>query len=302
MRKIAFGFSDRCNIKCAHCVASGQSRKSSKMELTRAKEILADMAKAQVGAISFTAGEPFLYFNELTELISLCRELNIYTRIVSNCFWAKTSDQAKEYISTLKQCGLSQLRISSSRWHQQHVPHTNILHAAEACQYISLDYFISFVTDFSQEDDAHEEFLRKNSLKFFPEPLIYSGRAMHFQPKPLFTDYQENRCEMNPYLAPDLNVYACCDAGNHFNTTKVFYLGNLKENSIDQLFYKSENDPLFYCIRNLGISTIASFSGLKARDIVTYRKCELCEKLFNSPESLAKLKKAAQTVLPSWSR
>ena len=272
------------------------------MELTKAKEILQDMAVAGVAGISFTAGEPFIYFDDLLELVTLCRELSIYSRIVTNGYWAHTPETAHHMLSMLKQRGLSQLRISSSRWHQEHVPPLNVLNAAQGCMQTGIDYFISFVTDFSEEDDAHEQFLRDHGLKFFPEPIIYAGRADSLGRKELFTDYQNNCCEMNPYLAPDLNMYACCDAGNHFTTTNVFLLGNLQTHSIEQLFVKSETDPLYNCIRSLGISNIASFAGVKAREIVTYRKCDLCKQLFDTPERLMNLREAASADLQKWVR
>lgn len=302
MRKIAFGYSTRCNIKCGHCVAAGERPLHIKMELARARGIIGEMALAGVTGISFTAGEPFIYFDDLLELVALCREKNIYTRIVTNSFWAKTPEITRELLGRLRQCGLCELRLSYSRWHQQHVPRKMVLHAARGCMAAGIGYFVSFVTDFSEEDDSFEQFLRDHELKFFPEPVIYAGRADTIDRPAIFTDYQDNRCAMNPYLAPDLNMYACCDAGSHFHATNFFLLGNLKDHSIDQLFARSENHPLYTCIRHMGITNIASFAGIKSREIVTYRKCELCKKLFDSPETLEMLDKVAQTELPRWSR
>ncbi len=273
-----------------------------KLEVSKAKEIIREMASSGVTGISFTSGEPFIYFEDLVELISLCRELKIYTRVVTNSYWAKSREQAKEQLGILKQSGLSQLRMSYSRWHQQHVPRQNVLNAARGCMIVGIDCFVSFVTDFSKKDDEFEHFLRENELTYFPEPVIYAGRADSFDRKKIMTDYQENRCAMNPYLAPDLTMYACCDAGIHFSTTNFFKLGSLKNHSVSQLFTKSETKPLYNCIRTMGITTIASFSGLKARDIVTYRKCELCKKLFNSRETLDVLQKAAGGALQRWKR
>jgi MoaA/NifB/PqqE/SkfB family radical SAM enzyme len=283
-------------------VAAENTPDIKKMELAKAKEIISDMAMAGVTGISFTAGEPFIYYDDLLEMVNLCREKKIYTRIVTNSFWAKTPEKAEQLLSTLKQCGLSQLRLSYSRWHQQHVPRRNILNAAHGCITTGIAYFISFVTDFSEEDDEYEQFLRNNKLKFFPEPVIYAGRADSFERKAIFTDYQENRCAMNPYLAPDLSMYACCDAGSHFNNTEFFRLGNLKDQSIDQLFAKSETNPLYNCIRSMGVTAIASFVGMKARDIVTYRKCELCKRLFDSPKTLKILQDANGLELRRWVR
>lgn len=301
MRKLAFGYSTRCNIRCEHCVATEDVPNSRKIDHEKAKKILVEMAQAGVGGISFSAGEPFLYFNEITELVKLCRQIGIYTRIVTNSFWAKTAESSDSLVSELKRNGLCQLRLSYSRWHQKNVNRNNILNAARSCQKIGLNYFISFVTDFSKEDDQYEQFLRDHCLTFFPEPVIYSGRAESFKRRIILTDYQANCCDMNPYLTPDLDMYACCDAGSHFTKTNFFYLGNLNDNTVEQLFIKSETDQLHNLIRTMGITNIASFTGMKAREIITYSKCELCRKLFNSPETVTRLR-AEVLQLEAWHR
>ncbi len=106
---------------------------------------------------------------------------------------------------------------------------------------------------------------------------------------------------MNPSLTPDLDIYACCDAGTHFPETSLFYLGNLNDNTMEQLFTKSETDRLYNLIRTMGLTNIASFTGMKASEIITYRKCELCRKLFNSPATLARLRTEV-SKLEAWSR
>ncbi len=302
MRKIAFGYSTRCNIRCSHCVAGNDNTTPIKMKLDLAKQILEEMAGSGVRGVSFTAGEPFLYFEDLLELVDTCKRNKIYSRVVTNSYWAKSLDKARHYAKRLAQQGLCQMRLSYSRWHREHVARKNILHAAQACSEMGIDYFISFITDFSREDDTNEEFLQDNSLKYFPEPVIYSGRAESFERKRLQTDYQENRCSMNPYLAPDLSMYGCCDAGTHFTTTNFFYLGSLKESSVEQLLSKHETSLLYNCIRSMGISTIASFTGMKAREIVSFHKCDLCKQLFDNGEMLAKLEKHSTGELLRWSR
>lgn len=300
MRKLAFGYSTRCNIRCGHCVATADADHR-KMDHEQAREIIAGLARAGVGGVSFSAGEPFLYFKEIAELVKQCRQLGIYTRIVTNSFWAKTADATELLIAALRENGLNQLRLSYSRWHQQNVSRDNVLRAARCCQQLGLPYFISFVTDFSEEDEPYEQFLRDQGLTFFPEPVIYAGRAASFKRRPILTDYQANCCDLNPYLTPDLDMYACCDAGSYFRETNFFYLGNLRTTTLDQLFSKTETDQLHQLIRNRGLANIASFSGFKASEIITYSKCELCRQLFNCPETLGRLRSEI-SKLEAWSR
>lgn len=301
-RKIAFGYSTRCNIRCRHCVAADDVPSNAKMDIAGAKAIIREMAVCNVRGISFTAGEPLLFLRDIAGLIRLCKQNGIYTRVVTNAFWADTPERADHVVSELKDAGLAQLRISASRWHQEHVRLQNIVHAGRGCTRAGLDYFISFVTDFSNRDDSLERFLRDNQLKFFPEPVIYFGRAGRFDRPRIFSDYPPHTCAMNPYLSPELDMFACCDAGNRFTETDFFLLGNLKEHSIEELFQRYERNNLYSLIKTIGLTNMASSLGFKARDIVTYRKCELCEKLFNSKENLSRIQQAADSNPERWVR
>lgn len=301
-RKIAFGYSTRCNIKCGHCVAADEDHDTAKMDLARAKAIVSEMAQAHVKGISFTAGEPLLFLKDILELLAVCKRNGIYSRVVTNGFWAGTPRSADDIVSALKTAGLSQLRISSSRWHQKHVAPENIVFAARSSKKLGLDYFISFVTDFSKQDRPHEQYLRDKRLRFFPEPVIYFGRARDFNRPEVFTDYTANQCDMNPYLSPQLDIYACCDAGDRFDRTGFLYLGNLDDHSVESLFQAYEKNRLFHAVKTAGLTPMASSIGISANEIVTYRKCELCEKLFNSRENLTALQQAADSTPSPWTR
>jgi hypothetical protein len=139
-------------------------------------------------------------------------------------------------------------------------------------------------------------------LKFFPEPVIYFGRAGGFDRKRVSTDYRPNICPMNPYLTPELDMFACCDGAGRFSNTDFLYLGNHRTDSIDALFRRKETHPLYHFIRTMGLTNIASYLGFKSRDIVQYRKCELCEALFDSKENLKRLTEGAVSDLTIWRR
>jgi MoaA/NifB/PqqE/SkfB family radical SAM enzyme len=105
MRTLAFGYSTRCNIKCEHCVAADAILENAKVELAQAKKIIAELAGAGVQGISFTAGEPLIYLDDISELIGLCQGYGMYTRVVTNSFWAKTPELADSCVSQLKKKG-----------------------------------------------------------------------------------------------------------------------------------------------------------------------------------------------------
>jgi len=302
VRQLAFGYSTKCNIRCGHCVAAGQVQSTSKMGIDIARNIIIDMAECGVSGISFTAGEPLLFLDDICSLVQICKDLGIYSRVVTNGYWAKSKIHADKIVSQLILNGLSQLRISCSRWHQEHIKFNNIITAATSCENNGLDYFVSFITDFSKQDNSIEQSLQDNRLRYFPEPVIYFGKAEVLNRKKIFTDFSPNICPMNPYLTPELDMYACCDGAGRFSKTKFLHLGNLRNHSIDDLFNKKENNIFYNLIRTYGLSIIASRLGIKANDIVKYRKCELCELIFNSKENLREVNKTVLEKLKNWSR
>jgi len=89
VRQTAFGYSTKCNIRCGHYVAADASPGTAKMDFDRAKDIIQEMARCHVTGISFTAGEPLLFFDDICKLIQLCRKNGIYSRIVTNGYRAK---------------------------------------------------------------------------------------------------------------------------------------------------------------------------------------------------------------------
>ncbi len=300
VRNIAFGYSTVCNIRCRHCVAAGETPAKNRMDLEQAVKYIYDMAACNVTGISFTAGEPLLFIDDICVLVKVCKDLGIYSRVVTNGFWADTEKNADNIVSLLVSSGLSQLRISCSRWHQEHVNIANIINAARSCIKNRLEYFVSFVTDFSKKDDSIEQQLQDAKIIYFPEPVIYMGRAEGFEHEDLKTDYFPNTCAMNPYLTPDLDVYACCDGAGAFSETDFLYLGSLKSEGIEDLFMKKENNIFYNLIKNAGLSAIATSLGMKASEIVKYRKCELCEKIFNSKKNLAEVKKLVSAKAIRW--
>ena len=301
-RKLAFGYSTRCNIRCEHCIAADNRGVTHQMELSRAVSLLEELAGCNVKGISFTAGEPLIFLKDILVLLQVCRQRDIYARVVTNGFWATTPERSDDTVAQLKQNGLSQLRISFSRWHEKFVNRENIVNAVASCKKFDLDYFISFITDFVEEDEDREQFLRDHGFRFFPEPVIYFGRAESFNHSGIRTDYQPNTCLMNPYLSPELDFYACCDAGSRFDNTDLFLLGNARDTSLEDLFRKFENHLFLNLIRHMGLTDIASYLGFRSREIITYRKCELCEKLFNSREALNCLEQGINLGLLAWKR
>src|SRR3981081_785766 len=89
-REFALMLSRKCNIECRHCGVESTPRIKEKMPFKEAQRLIIEASAIQdFGKVTFTGGEPFMYPDELEQLIALCRGLGLETRVVTNGFWAK---------------------------------------------------------------------------------------------------------------------------------------------------------------------------------------------------------------------
>jgi len=86
--QIIIQYTDRCNAKCPQCsMGINRTFQRSKLNMDDVKSIIDHAAKNNVGAVSFTGGEPLLFFDEILELIIYAGNAGIpYIRTGTNGF------------------------------------------------------------------------------------------------------------------------------------------------------------------------------------------------------------------------
>lgn len=111
---------DRCNAICPQCAMNcTREYKRSKLDIEETKSIINTAAIRKIKAISFTGGEPFLYYPELLEAIAYASEKGIvYTRTGTNAFFLMNSEKPdftariRKMAIELRSSGLRNLWIS----------------------------------------------------------------------------------------------------------------------------------------------------------------------------------------------
>ncbi len=79
---------DKCNARCPQCsMRASENYRRSTLSVDRIKRIIDCSVEQGVKAISFTGGEPFLYFDEIVLLLKYAKDAGIkYTRTGTNGF------------------------------------------------------------------------------------------------------------------------------------------------------------------------------------------------------------------------
>lgn len=92
--QLVIQYTDRCNAQCPQCgMRASENYRRSTLSMDKVKRIIDYAATQGVKAISFTGGEPFLYFDEIVSLLKYAKEAGIkYTRTGTNGFMFTESD------------------------------------------------------------------------------------------------------------------------------------------------------------------------------------------------------------------
>ena len=83
--------------------------------------------------VIFTGGECTLLKEDLLDAIEYASSLGLATRVVTNGYWARTEESAKDVIEKFVTAGLTEINFSAGDEHAQFVPLERIVRAVKIC-------------------------------------------------------------------------------------------------------------------------------------------------------------------------
>lgn len=257
-RTLTFITTYRCTAACVQCCF--ESSPTVKGRLSR-DEMIAALHDAKrsfpsLSVVVFTGGEATLLKDDLISVIAESTSLGLRTRMVSNGSWAKTRSSAKRWAEKLSTAGLKELNISSGKDHQEWVPHSSVVNAAEAGLNAGFRVLVTVEADTEDgrtmaafSEDSRVRALLKNGL------LLQSNSWMEFKTdqakrENVVPQHQRNApCQQihdNIVITPYKEVSACCGLTlEHIPEMKV---GRL-EDGVSKAYLSQTNDFLKYWIR-----------------------------------------------------
>jgi organic radical activating enzyme len=115
----------KCNCACEFCYYNCSPEKNGLMSVDMAisawqslRVLAGDDAR-----IHITGGEPFLYWDQLQQILEQARRLNLgkVDLIETNGFWATGEEVVRQRLKTLAKLGMQRLKISTDPFHQEFV-------------------------------------------------------------------------------------------------------------------------------------------------------------------------------------
>jgi len=265
------------------------------MPIANAKNLIDQIVKIN-GIKTFTitgGGEPFIFFNEIIELIRYASKLGLIVECVTNSFWATSERVSEDKLKRLKEAGLFAINLSVDRFHQEFIPIKRVQNAINAAKKVGLKVNIGYIATKNNRVDGiinqleHIDLSRVKEFKCLPvgrAAKMISGQDFLLSP-----GVPKGACEIfsTLYVDPAGFVYPCCSPGG---LTTPLILGNIKNKLLSEIVEEGRLNPLILTIAIEGPSALAEIieeEGLGHKLKESYVNiCHLCHHLLSDGESV----------------
>jgi organic radical activating enzyme len=249
-----------CNAACDHCVVESSPKRKQKLDPATAIEILRTGAQYGKSFLDISGGEAMLFPKEIMEVMNAARDLGYYICLNTNAFWARTPADARAVLTDLKAAGLNAVFPSASAYHLRYVPLERVKFAREAVHELGLVYELNYFYSAQPETDAmiSSELDLKDEVFFFDGLTTSSNSAEEMDRlKAVYTTRKPE--DMDDCLSVHFGVnphgHAVSSCNMTFTNDKFkntpFFLGNFKEQSIEEIFrIERDSAVLQYIYKN----------------------------------------------------
>lgn len=214
-------------------------------------EAIAEYPTIQI--LVLTGGECFLLGDDLVRIIHYATCKGLKTRVVTNCYWAKTYQSALNRLKPLVNAGLNEINFSTGDDHAKFVNPENIINAALASNELGIQTIVISVE--SPEDAGLTSLYFKNHpilgdfitkkqvgcidaswISFKQEKETYRLGLQSINRRPCDNIFK------GIYINPYSQLLSCCGLTVEYN--KYLKLGDLNHFKIGEL-YEKQFDDLF---------------------------------------------------------
>jgi Radical SAM superfamily len=103
----------RCTYACDHCFVWGSPDAQGTMTLAQLTTLIDQAAACGIETVYFEGGEPTLAYPVVLAAAQQARRAGLTWGLVSNCFWATSMDDAREWLTPFLDRGIADLALSS---------------------------------------------------------------------------------------------------------------------------------------------------------------------------------------------
>jgi organic radical activating enzyme len=268
LRNVGLLLTYHCQASCAHCIVRAGPNRHEEVRLEDVRcwiRGLAEYRDHHVYVLSLTGGEPFSNLELLRAVMEIAAECRLHVSVVTNGFWAVTSERARAILDSLPKIAF--ISISTDVYHQEYVPVERVQNAIGAFQDRGIPYYVSIVTD--TESDARFQRTRAEILRSTaPENLRIGitfpvGRAARLAATLRYTLGEQppkEACQAasSPCIFPDGRVFACIGPLLELEGDHPLLLGDLRTTPVGEVLDRAETNVVLHALRLWGPSRLVT--------------------------------------------
>lgn len=305
LSNLVFSTTYQCTARCRYCGAECSPEQTDQLSLDDMIEVVDHVySYGKLELVVFTGGEPFLLGENLRKAVEYCAKKGLSTRIVTNGFWAKDLQTAKNVVKSYKEAGLTELNLSCDDYHQEFIPLERIKYANDACKEMGFPALIGHkvMKGCGLSLDALEKALGVELSLFDPQKknpannVVSTGynvpvaENMHLIPDeeilyPPSDNQWKAPCSTilkRVIITPRKELSICC--GMIPRKVREIVFGPLGEYSLEELIARAHSDLIVNWLALEGPYGIMKFIQKKMPHI-NFRKryvniCHLCSEIF----------------------
>lgn len=297
-KQMGFILTKQCPVHCEHCYSD--CRPSA--PIGNNKDIYGWLCQAsmidKIKTFVLTGGEPFYKYDFVVDVVNMLSERGKEIILYTNGYWADSLEVAVDRLKDLRRVKL--INTSIDRFHLKYIPLENIKNLFIASQ--RLGFYTGLVVTVEPGDDkfvdkVKQEFdgLLTDYSHIFVQDVSLIGRAYDLKKQfdtYLLEELPNGVCSLiTSVIGHDGSMFACCSINKDEYKIPPFYVGNVADSSVKDMYEKFRNDPLLLALRVFGPKYLANIvikAGLGKHLIgAKYLKddlCSLCLDLFSSPQ------------------
>jgi hypothetical protein len=290
----SFFLTRRCSSRCRHCGA--WYTKSAEKDFTKddlGRFITEVSRTSRIEAVGLSGGEVFVVKELFDFGVDELKKAGIPFTFVTNAYWAKSEERAREVLSRYR--GTLGMGLSADSFHKEFIPLSRVINAARAGSELGIPYVVRATMRASDRRQDVERLLVDAGLPdretIAYAPVMFIGRARKKIPAEDFPDDNPVRPCLSlrtPFIFPNGDVYACCGEAANIEGRHPLFLGNMNETDFASLIAKYETDPTLRAIYSEGPRALYERAGASPatlrEELLLRSPCGTCRLLFDQEE------------------
>jgi MoaA/NifB/PqqE/SkfB family radical SAM enzyme len=266
------------------------------------EELIQDTNKHGFSVLIISGGGEPMTVNEtiLNRIIRASSEENLFSRLITNAYWATSFDESCHRLQPLVKNGLKHIVVSVSESHQEHVKHDFILNVVRAANTLNLkcDFYLTTLNVQTSPLRGIVQYFKERN-----QSLPYIHTENYFIP---FGNAEEN-FDLSDFQLTDVgNMRGTCpSAGNNICVhpsgavtfcamvfslnVRALHVGNIYRDSLAEIMQRVENNRLMQWLAIHGIvalkEAVEQHTDIRLADKYV-NICHLCSEMLLNPKVL----------------